>query len=608
MIFRWGHFADLHFQYPDYTNTSIRTDLNDKLKKLCSGKPLHAIFVAGDVFNKGSIMRNDGSEEADDTVIDAVVGQLRNMAETCQCEIKNLIVVPGNHDLPRTPDRQETLGRIIRNYQSVEASSNPTFRPTRTEQGAIYDVACSPFKRFCEKLYADTGREVQFPHDYFELKHEDIHWANVVTLNTATFDAFSHAEAEGKFKRNTPYFCINDAKLSDLEKRCKDGNFEHTIDFVLAHHSIEYFAPKEANALIRFMEKVGIDLYLCGHIHRQGFYTFNSRHDIRQISCGGIFNDNREGYNEPCFYIGEYDNVTQEATIYAYTYSATAKAWVEATGFPSPWEDGRFSRKLLRLPSLSLRESIKRVFLSDRSPDISSYGFPKTVRNFLHSHASNGRFVADMLDILKVDIDSTNHTFHNADTKQLDFVVYYCLALYYKQRGKILDGKFCLKNLVEDYTDCFDEYLLFWETKAWLARRIPDYEEAYQYDMRMQNILREMGFVDTDAIKYNAGVFVSFASTITYALEDTADNACPWLKDKDHDLEMALNNMSLIAESWKKTYGTTEGYPKHYSIWIMLLVHKCLRTESLDERSDILRDIYEKIKESHKAKDPYPLD
>lgn len=608
MIFRWGHFADLHLLHGDRTYSRIRQDLNDKLKVLCRTSPLNAIFIAGDIFNQGSVVHNSPKEGLDYDAIKHAVTRIHSMAESCGCKQENIIVVPGNHDLPRTKIRKDALSTIIKNYQSAAMPTSPIFNPDRSERQVIYDSACEPFAAFCEQLYEGTERTISLPHGYYALKHNGIHWANVVTLNTATFDAFSKQDFVERFDGNRPGFLIADDEFSQLEDHCATEDFSHTIDFVLAHHSLDFFAPREAAALMRFMETVGIDLYLCGHIHRQGFYTFNSIYDIRQISCGGVFNDS-EGYNKPCFYIGEYDNMTQQVTIRAYAYSETTPTrWIEATDFPSPWTNGIFARQLLRLPALSLRERIKRVFLSDPSPDIASYMFPKKVRDFLRSDANDNRFVTDMLDILSVDIDSNNHSFRNTDTKSLDFVVYYCLALYYKQHDEISDGKFCLKTLVEEYSGCFDEYLLFWETKAWLARRKPNLKEAYQYDLKMIKMLEGMGYDVKAAIMYNAGVFVSYASTIAAALEDTASNACPWLTDKNRALEIALKSMPYIAESWKKTYGTTAGYPKHYSIWIMLLVHKCLRAPSAEEKSAILEEINTKIKESHGSKNPYSLD
>lgn len=599
MIFRWGHFADLHFVYGDSTYNTIRQDLIRALTNLCRENPLHAIFVAGDLFNQGNINRAD-SCEPDNNVIERVVAQLYEMADACRCEYENIIVTPGNHDIPRSNTRKILLKSIIQQYLQTKQPATPVINLSDEDAYVIYDAVSKPFETFCQKLYDGTGREVSLPHGIYELTHDGVHWANVITLNTATFDAFSSSEKPEIFGSAPPSLYIADRKFQDFQQACGDIQSAPAINIILAHHSVEFFAPEEADILRGFMEGAGIDLYLCGHVHRHSFHTFNSIYDTRQLACGGIFKDRKENYNRPSFYIGQYDSDTCEITIHAYAYSpeVTSNKWDIATGFPSPWMRGVFSRRLPRLDRLSAKISPPGNFSIKILPsanhyqmllhkidkensdgygchELCTYRFVKAVHNVILPILENNRDACSELEgILRNDLimsDGKATGFYSDETKRVDFIAYYSLALFYKHSEQIMDGSSnTLGRLISNYGVLFsaDEFPLSLEVLAWHCRYTNQYVLAYQYDKKLVKML---------PLEVNAGVYVSLASSIAKMLQlDEVTRSQSWGAPQQQydEWKAAVDNVSAAIGCYRTTWSCGDDdpdYPKHRYVIAELL-------------------------------------
>lgn len=573
MIFRWGHFADLHFEYGKKRGFKTSA-LRDKLTEELENHQLDAILIAGDLFHKGN---------TSDTSAKDISNFVQKMALSTGCQRGNIFICAGNHDLPRSPARANSLATIIKAYAQPEIPDTESGLDTTGYESIVHDAVCAPFQRTVNAIRGTS--DTPLLHGFFSLEH-----ANIIILNTAIFAGQTYpgqVGGPGKSVEDTALY-IADSHLTQLLREVKEADIHRSnkLNIVLAHHGTGCFVRKEFHELATALDDMGVDLYLCGHVHQNHHEIITHTNYIPQISCGGLFED---GYNSPSFLIGEFDTETKAVRITAYEFNKTQSRWVPSASFPRPWKDSvltftpRRSEFSIPTPSSTrtMRELLKQQILDSYPDEKSSFAFTKLVKDFLASQKDNPSFAAQLLDILKTDTTmGPNHSasgFKGFNTGDLDFVAYYCLAYHYKQTERV-SGKDSLQSLVDTYDGLFDKQLLSNEVKAWLARRTNRLDKAYEYDCRM---------IKSTTVNHNAAVFVSYASTICTLMDRESPGGAEsfWASQdaRAKDLELALSFMKEITDNYRETYQTNRGYPKHFYLWTKLLAYKALFVPMSDE-------------------------
>lgn len=327
-MFKFGHFSDIHYQFSDfnYDTETMRAQLIDKLSEFA---PLNALFITGDIFNKG----NTGSEQEQ-----AVTKFISEMADAAGCELSHVYICAGNHDLKRSRARADNLKSIIDIYKE----NNFTGLSTVEYAPIIYENVVIPFNKICERITNNSDpKEI---HRFIQL--DDI---NLIILNTSTFagQTFPGQENKDDSLENTNLF-ICDEKFHEFENEAKKFIDKNKLTICLGHHSPECFEKHEKARFINYLNRVNCDFYLCGHIHTISTKVIENTYATYQITCGGPFKDKKD-YNFPSFIIGEFDPETYfiKASLFYYVNS-----WQLYTQALPPWSGGILNRPIDRIKKL----------------------------------------------------------------------------------------------------------------------------------------------------------------------------------------------------------------------------------------------------------------
>lgn len=337
MTVRWGHFSDLHFQFKNFNTQLLRNSLlktlgDDQLK-------FDYIFITGDIFNKYNY-------DKDTTKF------IKDIAETTNCDEKDIVICPGNHDAKRGMFRKNNLDQIITliNNNNGELSIPEDYKDP---------LITSIFKDFKSKCKEITGEEQQEQTHYVV----DCGKIKLYVLNTSIFAGQTYPEqnpSEEELRKEDTCLYICDKELYELNNMKKNIHEDkQSINIVLAHHGVECFVESEQKKLKNFLDSLDIDLYLCGHVHKNVLNRLsNTKYSIPQVSCGGLFDDT---YNEPSFIVGEYDELNFEVKLTNYEYIKGNNSWAISNTAPKPYEKGIFDYTIKRLEDLSEGDKIKNV-------------------------------------------------------------------------------------------------------------------------------------------------------------------------------------------------------------------------------------------------------
>lgn len=319
-IIRWGHFSDLHFQFErkGFNTSDLRDKLIEKIGEYAekNGK-FDYVFITGDIFHKG---QNESKD------IDEAIEYIKKIRKAAACELKNIFLCIGNHDLKRSKVRKQNLNHVIEEYEKNKSLQYNGYYVTVVEE------VCKPFIRLCNNLYENN--RYNSLHYYVDLG--DI---NLYVLNTSIFAGQTYPEEKNAKKslEDTNLFICDEhllkLKQTRNEKKRKE---ERELNIVLAHHGTECFQEQEKRHFLNFLRDIGADLYLCGHVHQSIVKTLDEADGAYQCSCGGLFSDS---YNTPSFIIGEYNTDSGKVTLRNYQYIVSVNAWRPSNSLTNPYDE-----------------------------------------------------------------------------------------------------------------------------------------------------------------------------------------------------------------------------------------------------------------------------
>lgn len=385
-MFRFGHLSDIHFRFTNYDTNTLRDKLIEKLKEL---DRLDAIFITGDIFYRG-----DNSQPAEEAVKDYIV----KIATASRCELSNVFICAGNHDLKRYKGRANTLKCIIDDYKETNGNLNTT-----DYNSLVYTDVCVPFNQICERITGMPNPEKI--HRFVPMRE-----VNLIMLNTAVFAGQTYPgqkNAEGKLEDTNLFIC--DEKFRELKSDVKAFIDENKLTICLGHHSTDCFESKERDRLIDFLESIHCDLYLCGHIHAIATNLIEHTEATYRLSCGGPFKDD-DNFNTPSFEVGEYDPVKHDLTLMLFNYY---HSWELCNQARRPWRGGIWKRNIRRLENAPVpieREAVdgngaievvkKRYYdyLLSQSSEINLDGMPIFSDDIKRAYKLNQIFIPEHFD------------------------------------------------------------------------------------------------------------------------------------------------------------------------------------------------------------------
>lgn len=253
------HLSDIHFGNPNFNTSRMRDLLIKKVSDLAAVDPISYILITGDL-----TYRNAPYD-------DPIVIFLENLLSVCSLSNDKLLIVPGNHDVTRSPLRA-TILKAIQTDEEYDFSDD-------VEKQLLVDQ--NSFFAFHDKVV-----NVTYPKDL-------IHWSfagegfNVILLNTAITSGRDGEEGHLKINLQKVYNALHS----------KDS--KNVINIAMGHHGLDCLYKKDKEKIITLFEDHDISMYLCGHIHQSG-YAINAdgSREIPQIIVGSGIVD---GYGEPGF-------------------------------------------------------------------------------------------------------------------------------------------------------------------------------------------------------------------------------------------------------------------------------------------------------------------
>lgn len=362
----WLHLSDIHYCYNNYNTKWMRSKLVEVIKDINKKSDIKFIFITGDLLYQ---FRNDFS---------SVSEFIEDIIKSVNLEKDKVLIVPGNHDLRRIPLRKTIIdglnnsGEIVCKF--VSNMDRDTYRILLEGQKEFFNF----YKEFLER--DEKWDELHFYKEYGE--------CNIINLNTCLLSGQDNEE--GKLS-------IDLDKLIDVLENIKDSD---KPNIVMGHHSIECFDESEREQIIQMFDDYGVDLYLCGHVHKSKYKIHNdSKRDIPCLVCGSAMVDD---YSDPSFIIGEINMESFLCSVKYYVWNNRLNLWSE---------DNNVSRKIID------NDGIK--FYLTRLNNKKEEYFKKKIDNFTNVNISTSKFRKFILDFCK-NIEKDNYNNESSREKDVE--------------------------------------------------------------------------------------------------------------------------------------------------------------------------------------------
>ncbi|WP_066872177.1 metallophosphoesterase family protein [Clostridium mediterraneense] len=298
---KWLHLSDLHYCFEGYYSQWARDRLLDKIKELTEIK---YIFITGDLLYQ---FKNNFSE------ISVFIEEIMNFTGV---DKKNVIIVPGNHDFPRGTLRTNTIKGLLNSEEKVSEIVSKCAQE-------IQDFLINDYKSFFEFYEKLLGKKEKWNELHFISEFDD---CIIVSLNTCLISGLENEEGT---------LSINLDKLFKVLRSIKESN---KPKIAIGHHSIECFDESEREKIIQMFDDYGIDLYLCGHMHKSKYKIYSDQcRSIHSFVCGaGMVDD----YADPSFIIGEINLESYKCNIKYYCWDKDLNKWCESNNISRKMIDG----------------------------------------------------------------------------------------------------------------------------------------------------------------------------------------------------------------------------------------------------------------------------
>lgn len=136
-----------------------------------------------------------------------------------------------------------------------------------------------------------------------------------------------------------------------------------------------------------------------------------------------------------------------------------------------------------------------------------------------------------------------------------------------------------MEYFIRTYGDIFKEFTLCNETYSWYFRRKaqrPTSSDDQKLDYLKEVYSNDKKMISALLIEENAGVYVSFASTIAEALKIEQNSKHVFWSSSEkrlNDWNRAVASMDQVVKIYRETWHTESDYGKHHFIWGELLLY-----------------------------------
>ncbi len=301
-IFRWIHVSDLHIGHNNYIENAMREELPVLLDNICKEKKIHGLFITGDLIYAPKY--KEQINELKKAVKDNVKSQILALQKAVNVRNGFTYIAIGNHDVVRTRDKNNSILALNKEYRSKAGIID------ETKKGFIDGAE----NRFGDLYYTVLKRKFHKGH-YLDTRRNNIEILHIDT--TISAEAFRDEENKNKIYQDGQLI-IGTELFVETVKRHRKG----CPVIAIGHHPLTALQEDESALIIHELQKIGVQLYLCGHTHVASIRKLGTEQSpIWQICCGT--NMERLENSDPTdmtFYLGEYDLEKRQGSIIAYQY------------------------------------------------------------------------------------------------------------------------------------------------------------------------------------------------------------------------------------------------------------------------------------------------
>lgn len=303
---RWLHISDIHFNYKGYDGKKVKAMLLTKLKEL--DLTMNFILITGDCFyqNKGGNSTND-----------QIAKYIKEIANLCHCDRKNIYMCAGNHDINREDNARNRKVDDIRE-KTVDFSVS-------------YNDLCELGNEKFQALHKSVTKRAYKPYDVITRKDSKF---RIVSIDSCLLS---------KDDQDYQKLKVCNEKLDEIGKKVKDDNI---LNVLIMHHGIDCLEVADARKFEHWVEDNYIDVVYCGHTHRAAVETYNDIfRDVKQFTAGALVVDE---YAVPSFYICEQNEKGTEIIMNLYVYAKDSEMWAVDIQSLRKFKDGKYHYKLSR--------------------------------------------------------------------------------------------------------------------------------------------------------------------------------------------------------------------------------------------------------------------
>ena len=571
------HISDLHFvkDADSYNMEHILVDeAAAEVRNMAQGEKL--LVVTGDFHN---FSENDyvRAEKL-----------LKKLVEEMDLDMKqDVFVIPGNHDV----GNDYLLNACLTDDPKWKNHNKAAVKMLKEGDMGFLEERLRAFKPYCS-FVQEVGIYDRNLGNYYPATVHVRSWRgklNFLHLNTALI-------ADGSCKTD---------QMTDINTAAADDTWENAMDdstpaIAIGHNSFFDIEKNQRTELEAVFARKNVSAYLCGDTHQINLDLDKqviplesglsaNRESIPNIVCAKSVADMSDTYSDFGYYWHRWDEKTDKVTLQfrRWRKDLLNRTNPEGAGNGYQMRGNHFKdnpglvhgelNKLLRALDFS-EDDVKLFFdrLVEEHPDVRSYDFVCQIHRFFLPREKKSILLKQMREILEKDLchnsDGLPTSFLDLSTAKRDFAIYYCLGLYSKRQKKVESGDICLKTLLDRYNNLFSNFPLHKEVEAWYYRRkagrVSSEKDKRQNLSAAEKCDREM--MSVLPITMNAGVYCSFASTVSQKLEYEFKHKGTSLWETEEtrlkDWENACSFIPCIIDCYKKTWKVESGYGKHHFI------------------------------------------
>lgn len=317
-ITKWVLLSDIHFNFQNYDSKKLRKSLIEYLGELSTEKSFDLLLIAGDICYKGQDNNNH------------LTSFFESIVAASKVNVDNVFMVPGNHDLKRTPLRNRLLDSIYQKHLPCEAADEI--------DKTTHELLSGDFEPFKSTHFSLTKKDHSQLTKNYIAPFNDI---NIVHINTAIFAGRDSEEGS---------LVLGQSSLFDTLSTLP----AHTCNIAIGHHSIDCFNKDEQSRFISNLTNSNVDFYLCGHSHKPGVqFSIHNLKYFPSFVCGSIMLD---GYAKACFLVGSiYDN---EVHITYHSWNQEKEFWFLDNSISEELRSGELKFPLKKNRSLGFGQEI----------------------------------------------------------------------------------------------------------------------------------------------------------------------------------------------------------------------------------------------------------